>query len=261
MQLDRRALLGVGLTAPLLAAVPARAALRLPRRALGIAAPFDMPGIAVPDFSASPRFPITDFGADPGDQAKTGAAIARAIAAASAAGSGVVVVPAGVWPTGKVHLRSNVNLHLAKGATLLFSSDPKDYLPAVPTSWEGFECYNYSPLVYAYECENVAITGEGRLKARLDVWKIWYARPKPHLDALVRLDDMASRGVPVAERQMAVGEAHLRPHFVQFNRCRNVLVEDISIEDSPFWVLHPFLCRDVVIRRVKVRAHGHNNDG
>ncbi|MBO9622933.1 MAG: glycoside hydrolase family 28 protein [Sphingomonas sp.] len=261
MQLDRRALLGAGLTAPLLAAVPARAALRLPRRSVGVAAPFDMPSVAVPDFSASRRFPITDFGADPGDQAKTGAAIARAIAAANAAGSGVVVVPAGVWPTGKVHLKSNVNLHLAKGATLLFSSNPGDYLPAVPTSWEGFECYNYSPLVYAYDCENVAISGEGRLKARLDVWQLWYARPKPHLDALVRLDDMAARGVPVAERQMAVGEAHLRPHFVQFNRCRNVLVEDISIEDSPFWVLHPFLCRDVVIRRVKVRAHGHNNDG
>jgi len=225
------------------------------------AAPFDMPSIAVPDFSNCRRFVITDFGASQGGQARTGSAIAAAIDAAHAAGSGVVVVPAGTWPTGTIHLKSHVNLYLAKGATLLFSDNPADYLPAVQTTWEGIECFNYSPLVYAFDCENVAITGPGKLQAKLDVWRVWYQRPKPHMDALVALYHMAYRDVPVSERNMAVGENHLRPHFIQFNRCRNVLVEDISIEDSPFWVLHPFLCRDVVIRRVKIRAHGHNNDG
>lgn len=226
-----------------------------------VSAPFDMPPIRVPDFASSPRFLITDFGADHADQAKTSRAIEQAIAAAHAAGSGVVVVPEGTWPTGKVHLKSNVNLHLAKGATLLFSERPQDYLPAVHTSWEGLECFNYSPLVYAYDCENVALTGEGKLIAKLDVWRVWYKRPKSHMDSLVTLYKMAVQGVPVTQRQMALGEANLRPHFVQFNRCRNVLIEDVSIENSPFWVLHPYLCRDVVIRRVKVRAHGHNNDG
>jgi polygalacturonase len=224
-------------------------------------APFAMPAISIPDFSASPRFPITDFGAAPDNQTRTSAAIARAIAAANAAGSGVVVVPEGVWPTGKIHLKSNVNLHLTKGATLLFSDQPADYLPAVPTSWEGLECHNYSPLVYAYDCENVAISGQGKLQAKLDVWKVWYARPKAHMDALVKLYHMSATNVPVSERQMAAGEANLRPHFVQFNRCRHVLIEDISIENSPFWVLHPYLSRDIVIRRVKIRANGHNNDG
>jgi polygalacturonase len=166
-----------------------------------------------------------------------------------------------VWLTGKVHLKSNVNLHVAKGATLLFSERPADYLPAVLTTWEGLECYNYSPLVYAHDCENIAITGEGTLQAKLDVWRIWYARPKPHMDALVALYHMAARGVPVSERQMTAGQANLRPQFVQFNRCRNVLMEDIRIVDSPFWVVHPYLCRDVVIRRVQIKAHGHNNDG
>lgn len=258
--LVRRDVVTAGLTVPLLASF-ARAEARHPRRQVRVEAPFDMPAIEVPDFARSAVFTITDFGAAKEDQIRTSAAIARAVEAAHAAGSGLVVVPPGIWPTGKIHLKSNVNLHLAKGATLLFSPDPADYLPAVPTSWEGIECYNYSPLVYAYGCENVAITGEGRLKARLDLWQAWYARPKAHLDALIALNTMAVKGVPVAERQMAAGAANLRPHFVQFNRCRNVLVEDVSIEDSPFWVLHPFLCRDVVIRRVKVRAHGHNNDG
>jgi polygalacturonase len=224
-------------------------------------APFDMPSIGVPDFSASRRFLITDFGAVPNDRQKTSAAIAQAIAAANAAGSGVVVIPEGVWLTGKVHLKSNVNLHVAKGATLLFSERPEDYLPAVLTTWEGLECYNYSPLIYAHDCDNVAITGEGTLKAKLDVWRIWYARPKPHMDALVALYHMAAKGVPVAERQMTAGQANLRPQFIQFNRCRNVLMEDIHIVDSPFWVVHPYLCRDVVIRRVQIKAHGHNNDG
>ncbi|MFT3997442.1 MAG: glycoside hydrolase family 28 protein [Asticcacaulis sp.] len=266
MTLSRRSVLYAGFAVPLLAGCSYAGLPRLtgqgPKtRTVSATAPFDMPSIAVPDFSDARRFPITDFGASQGDQAATSVAIARAVDAAHAAGQGIVVIPEGVWPTGKVHLKSHVNLHLSKGATLLFSEKPEDYLPPVQTSWEGIECMNYSPLVYAFECENVAITGEGRLKAKLDVWKLWYARPKPHMDALVALYNMAYKDVPVAERQMVAGENHLRPHFVQFNRCKNVLLEDFSLEDSPFWCIHPFLCRDVVIRRVKVRAHGHNNDG
>ncbi|TWI49813.1 glycosyl hydrolase family 28 [Pseudoduganella flava] len=258
----RRKLILAGCVVPLL---PACAAIR-PARAyeeVHVAAPFAMPPIRIPDFAGAPRFPITDFGADQRDQARTSAAIARAIDAAHAAGGGIVVVPAGVWPTAKIHLKSHVNLHVAAGATLLFSAQPTDYLPAVHTTWEGLECYNYSPLVYAYECENVALTGTGTLRAQLDVWRVWYARPKAHMDALVRLYDMSAKGtpLPVQQRDMTVGDANLRPQFVQFNRCRHVLVEDVTIEDSPFWVLHPYLSRDVVIRRVKITAHGHNNDG
>jgi polygalacturonase len=232
-----------------------------PQERIAVQAPFVMPDLLVPDFSGSRRFTITDFGADPASQQKTSQAISQAIAAAHAAGSGVVVIPPGIWPTAKIPLKSNVNLHVSKGATLLFSERPDDYLPAVPSSWEGLECFNYSPLVYAFDCENVAITGEGKLQAKLDIWKVWYLRPKPHMDALVALYHQAAQGVPVSARQMTSGAANLRPQFIQFNRCRHVLVQDISIEDSPFWVLHPLLCKDVVVRRVKIRAHGHNNDG
>ncbi|MDC7682126.1 glycoside hydrolase family 28 protein [Asticcacaulis sp. BYS171W] len=259
--LSRRSVLYAGFAVPLLGACSTMALPRPTGKTVSASAPFDMPSITVPDFGSAKRFLITDFGARQDDQAATSAAIAKAIDAAHTAGQGVVVVPEGTWPTGKVHLKSHVNLHLSKGATLLFSEKPEDYLPPVQTSWEGIECLNYSPLVYAFDCENVAITGEGKLKAKLDVWKLWYARPKPHMDALVALYNMAYKNVPVSERQMVVGENHLRPHFVQLNRCKNVLLEDFSLEDSPFWCIHPLLCRDVVIRRVKVRAHGHNNDG
>ncbi len=233
---------------------------RMKTHSIEVSAPFPMPTIVIPDFSGQPEFNIRDLGAIEGDKQATNQALAQAIDLASDIG-GRVMVPAGEWLCGPIHLKSRVNLHLEQGATLLFSEDPADYLPAVRTSWEGLECFNYSPLIYAYECSHVAITGQGKLKAKLDVWREWYKRPKAHLDALAALYHQASKQEPVEQRQMAYAGANLRPHFVQFNRCQHVLVEGIQIEDSPFWVLHPLLCKDVVIRKVSVKAHGHNNDG
>lgn len=230
-------------------------------RKLKVNARFAMPDISVPYFGKSPRLIITDFGAVTGDKDKISGAIRRAIDAAHKAGGGVVVVPAGEWLTSKVHLKSNVNLHLDKGAVLLFSEKPEDYLPAVHSSWEGIECYNYSPLIYAYQCKNVAITGEGEVRAQMEVWKEWFARPKPHMESIRRLYNLAQDYVPVEQRQMVNDTAHLRPQFIQFNRCENVLMEGITITNSPFWTIHPYLCKNVVISRLSVYAHGHNNDG
>lgn len=224
-------------------------------------APFEMPPISYPDFSELEQFNIQEFGADPNDQEATSKAIASAISKANSQGGGTVIIPAGEWPTGKIHFKSNVNLHLEKGATLLFSSNPEDYLPAVQSTWEGMECFNYSPLIYAFECENVAITGEGELKAKMDVWEVWFARPEAHMQALKKLYTMASENVPVQDRQMVGNDANFRPQFIQFNRCKNVLLEGVTITNSPFWVIHPFLSKDIIIRGVKVFAHGHNNDG
>ncbi len=226
-----------------------------------VEAPFEMPAITVPNFSQCKDFSITEFGAVQGDKNKISEAIATAISRANEAGGGNVIIPEGEWLTKAVHLKSNVNLYLSKGATLLFSEDPKDYLPAVHTTWEGMECMNYSPLVYAYECENVAITGPGKLKAKLDVWKIWYKRPSGHMNSLKRLYDLASFDKPMEERNMVNDTANLRPQFVQFNRCENVLMDSISIVNSPFWTIHPYLSKNIVIRNVNVWAHGHNNDG
>ena len=117
---------------------------------LKVDAPFEMPAISYPDFKDCPQFLITDFGATKGDQEKTSQAIEKAMDKASQAGGGTVAIPEGEWLTGKIRFKSNVNLHLEKGAVLLFSDNPKDYLPAVHTTWEGLECFNYSPLIYAW---------------------------------------------------------------------------------------------------------------
>jgi polygalacturonase len=225
------------------------------------AAPFAMPDITVPDFSKSETYAITDFGAVQGDKQKTAEAIKMAIDKASKNGGGTVTIPKGEWLTGQLHFKSNINLHLDEGAVLVFSSDPTDYLPAVHTTWEGMECYNYSPLIYAYNCHNVAITGKGTLKANMETWEKWFARPKAHMNSLKYLYDLCAKEIPVEQRQMVNDSANLRPQFIQFNRCQNVLMEDFSIKNSPFWTVHPYLCKNVVIRRLDIYAHGHNNDG
>ena len=149
-------------------------------------APFDMPEICVPIYPER-DFDITDYGAVPSAEGDCTDAIAAAIADCHKAGGGRVVIPAGEWLTGPIHFKSNVNLHLAEGAVVRFTDNPNDYLPAVATSWEGMECYNYSPLIYAYECKNIAITGSGKLYPRMDVWSEWFSRPKAHMDALAGL--------------------------------------------------------------------------
>jgi polygalacturonase len=226
-----------------------------------IKAPFGTVTVKVPDFSKCSKINITDFGAVQEDKLKTSQAIAKAIDKASKLGGGVVIIPAGEWLTEKIHFKSNVNLHLDKGAVLLFSDDPNDYLPAVHTTWEGLECYNYSPLIYAHECQNIAITGEGEIKAKMDLWQKWFARPKAHMESIKRLYNLAWNKAPVTERQMVDDTSHLRPQFIQFNRSENILLEGITITNSPFWTIHPYLCKNVVIRKLKVYAHGHNNDG
>lgn len=207
------------------------------------------------------EFLIIDYGAIKGGKVNNTKAINAAIKACNRNGGGKVVIPAGEWLTGPIHFKSNVNLYLSEGAILRFTDNPTDYLPAVMTSWEGLECYNYSPLIYAYGCENVAITGSGTLSPKMNTWKVWFKRPKPHLEALKKLYTMASTDVPVERRQMANGENNLRPHLIHFNRCKNVLLDGFKIRESPFWTIHLYMCEGGIARNLDVRAHGHNNDG
>ncbi len=223
-------------------------------------APFDMPIIKEPIFPDR-VFDIREFGAVKDDTANNSKAINDAIIACNKSGGGKVLVPKGKWFTGKVHFKSNVNLYLEEGAELYFSDNPEDYLPAVQSSWEAFECYNYSPLLYAFECENIAITGKGTIRAKMDTWKTWFKRTDAHLEASKTLYNMAAKGVPVEGRQMAVGENHFRPQFIQFNRCENILIEDIKIRNSPFWVIHLLKSKSAIVRGLDIFAHGDNNDG
>lgn len=225
-----------------------------------VTAPFQMEAIKEFVFPAK-SFSITKYGAKAGGEYNNVRAIEKAIKACYKAGGGTVVVPKGEWLTGPIHFMSNVNLHLEEGAVLVFSDNYKDYLPAVQTSWEGMECFNYSPLIYAFNCENIAITGKGKLQPRIKGWSPWFKRPKEHLAASKQLYTWASTDVPVEQRQMAVGQNNMRPHLIHFNRCRNVLLDNFSINGSPFWTIHLFLCDGGIARNLKVYAHNHNNDG
>ena len=232
-----------------------------------VAAPFPMPAIPVYNFPHR-DFTITDYGAKKSGTATDEAcatanteAFRRAMQACSEAGGGRVVVPDGEWPCGPIHFKSNCELHLSDGATVRFSSDPARFLPAVEVSWEGMECMNYSPMVYAYRCENIAITGGGKLTPDMATWRTWFSRPKPHMDALARLYDWAYQGLPVAQRNMAEGQNHLRPHMIHFNQCRNIMLDGFKIRNSPFWTIHMYRCEGGIVRNLDVYAHGHNNDG
>lgn len=215
-------------------------------------------------------FSITDFGAAPGGKADCSAAFAAAIAACHKAGGGRVVVPNGCWLTGPIRLRSRVELHLSDGAHVLFSTNPQDYLPAVLTRFEGVELYGYSPLVYALEETDIAVTGSGILDGQADDahWWPWkgkaeygWAPGTPNQDAArTRLLAQAEAGSPVEQRVYGEGD-YLRSSFVQPYRCTRVLIEDVTILRSPMWEIHPVLCTDVVVRGVHVNSHGPNNDG
>lgn len=209
-------------------------------------------------------FDITDHGAVGDGTTDCTQAINAAVSACHAAGGGRVVAPAGTFHTGAVHLLSNVNLHLAAGATLAFSRDPQDYLPVVYTRYEGVELMNYSPLIYAHGQRNVAITGSGVVDGRADAehWWDWTSGPPPNEgpDKSLLLQ-MAADGVPVAERVFGEGH-HLRPNMLQLYACENVLIEGVTVRDSPMWNIHPVLCRNVTVRSVVVDSpHGPNNDG
>lgn len=225
-----------------------------------VEAPFPMKPIKEYIFPST-NFLVTDYGAVADGKTINTEAINSAIEICSRSGGGRVVIPKGEWLTGPIHMKSGVNLHLSEGAVLRFTDNPQDYLPAVMTSWEGMECYNYSPLIYAFDCDNIAITGSGVLAPVMNTWREWFGRPQPHLNALKTLYTMASTYVPVEQRQMAKNENNLRPHLLHFNRCRNVLLDSFSIRQSPFWTIHLYLCDGAIVRNLDVKAHGHNNDG
>jgi polygalacturonase len=218
-----------------------------------------------------PTFPARDFlvsafGAKPDGATDCTEAFRKAIAACHASGGGRVVVPPGKYLTGPIHLRSGVNLHVGADATLLFSTDLRHYLPAVFTRWEGVELMNYSPLVYAFEQHDIAITGSGTLdgQAADENWWEWKgrsgAKARNQAAARARLMEMAEKGLPVADRTFGEGD-YLRPNFIQPYRCHNVLVEGVTILRSPMWEIHPVLCNNVAVRGVTISTHGPNNDG
>lgn len=228
----------------------------------------------IPPKFADKQFSIMDYGATTDSTADALPAIKKAIEACHQnEGGGRVNVPAGVYLVqGPIHLKSHVELHLDKGARIKFSTQPKDYLPVVFTRYEGVELMNYSPLIYAYGQTDIAITGQGILdgQASNDNWWNWtgakgfgWKKGMPSQEdktSKPALNQMNKDQVPVEERVFGAGH-YIRPSFVEFYKCKNILIEGVTLVRSPFWVLHPTLSQNITIDGVKTKSYGPNNDG
>lgn len=268
MRLNRRELIGTGAAAASLLTLPVWAAIADPwTGATDILARIRPPRIPARSVS------IVDHGAKGDGVTLNSRAFAAAIAALSSKGGGRVIVPAGRFLTGPIHLDSNIELHVGDGATILFSTDPADF-PIVLTRFEGVEMMGLSPLIYAHGKRNVAITGTGTLDGQGSGqhWWSWKGPWKGTVDggwrdgmpnqlaARRRLFDMAERRVPVEKRIFGASD-YLRPAFIEPYGCDNVLIEGVKLRGAPFWQVHPVLCRNVIVRNLDILGHGPNNDG
>ena len=235
--------------------------------------------IRVPQF-ADKTYLITKYGAKTdATAAKNQKAIQKAIDLCSKKGGGKVVVPAGCkFLTAAIQLKSGVNLEVQEGAVLEFAFEPELY-PIVETSWEGLECFNLSPCVYAFKAKDIAITGKGTIDGggSNDTWWPWCGNGRfgakeggiaQNKGARARLLKNGEDGIPMynekgertPERVFGPQDG-LRPQLVNFNKCEGILMEDITLLRSPFWVIHPLHSTDITVRRVKMINDGPNGDG
>lgn len=183
----------------------------------------------------------------------------KEISTLSEKGGGVILIPQGKYiVNGPIVMKSNINLHLSKGAILEFSNNPKDYLPVVKMRWEGTFCMNYSPLIYAYGQENLAITGKGEIDGNAeDTWGQWKPLQKEDKKTIRQ---MGNDQIPIKER--VFGEGHyLRPTGIEFIECKNILFEDFTIHKTPFWTIHPVLSENIIARGLNIQIGIRNDDG
>jgi len=202
---------------------------------------------------------LTDYGGLGDSLTDNKHAFDEAMKACQRKGGGRIIVPPGIYiVNGPIHMVDNSSIDLQKGAKLIFGTHADDYLPVVPTSWEGTLLYNYSPLIYAYKAKNVAITGEGTIDGNgKDGFSQWYDRQKP---AQQKSRDMNHQDTPIEKRVFGSGH-FLRPQLIQFYQCKNILIEGVTIENSPFWCVHFLKSENIIARKVKFNAFNKNNDG
>ena len=226
--------------------------------------------IRQPEFKDK-SYNITDFGASTKAKAADNQkAINKAIATCSKNGGGRVVIPEGTFITGAITMLSKVNLHIEKNGVLLFAFQPELY-PIVPTRWEGLDCWNLQPCVYAYKQTDIAITGQGTIDGGGENDTCWKWCGKDHYGwkegiisqksgSRARLLKMAEDGVDMNERKFGPQDG-LRPQLINFNQCDGILIEDVTLLRSPFWVIHPLLSKNITVRGVHINNDGPNGDG
>jgi polygalacturonase len=216
------------------------------------------------------EFLITKYGAVGDGKTLCTVSFKKAIDACNKSGGGRVIVPIGIFLTGPINLKNNVELHLQDSAKILFSRNLDDYLPVVYTRFEGKEVMNYSPLIYTYGQENVGITGHGILDGNADrtFWWPWSGSDRggwkegmgKQFDDVNQLVEQNKAQVPAQSRVYGKGH-YLRPNFIQFFKCKNILISDVKIVNSPMWNIHPLLCENVSVIDVKIISFSNNTDG
>lgn len=200
---------------------------------------------------------INDYGAVPGGKISNTAAFQKAIADCAKDGGGTVIVPLGTWLTGPIQLKNNIRLQVDKNAKVLFSDKFADYLPVVFSRFEGIEYYNYAPPIYAKDCKNVAVVGEGVLDGQGETWWKW-----ENNNSINQIYGMGDDNVPLGQRVFGTPEAGIRPAFVEFINCNNVLVENVTLKNGPMWTIHPTYSKNVTIRGINVSTNpGPSTDG
>ena len=216
---------------------------------------------------------ITKFGAKTtASAAQNQQAIHRAIAYLAKQGGGKVVVPAGKWQTGALRLASGIELVVSKDALLQFVFDRSLY-PLVKTSWEGMMCWNYSPCIYSYGADDVVVSGEGTIDgggSNETWWPMCGKQVFGYVKGVTkeaqvsgsrrRLQQLAEDDVPWDERRFGLGQG-LRPQLINFVKGNRVRVSGVTLLHSPFWVIHPLLCKNVIVDGVKIWNEGPNGDG
>ncbi len=245
--------------------------------------PFSMPILQKPVFPAN-EVSLLDFGGVPDGITLNTEAFAKAIDGLAAKGGGTLRVPTGIWYTGPIVFKSNINLHLDKGALILFSNN-KDLYPLVNTIFEGLDTKRCQSPISGRNLQNIAITGEGSINGSGEAWrplkkgKVTESKWKsvvqsggvlkrndywfPSQGAL-KGDSMSNMNVPdknLTDEEWIEIKDFLRPVMVSFIECKNVLLEGVLFENSPAWNIHPLMCENVIVDNIFVRNPGYSQNG
>ncbi|WP_062181689.1 glycoside hydrolase family 28 protein [Dysgonomonas macrotermitis] len=247
--------------------------------------PFEMPRVQAPVFPNN-KLSLSDVGGVPDGETLNTEAFAKGMSELSAKGGGTLVVPEGIWYTGPITFQSNINLHLEKGALILFSDD-FDLYPLISTSFEGLETKRCQSPISGRNLENIAITGQGSIngsggswrpvkkgKVTEEQWKAllasggvveggyyWFPTEGAHKGFL--MSDMNVPTGDLTEEQWNEIKLFLRPVMVSFVECKNVLLQDVLFENSPSWNIHPLMCENVILDNLIIRnpSYAQNGDG